>query len=210
MLAESYQPRGTDVNEAPDPYDGLMRAIGTLVNLALRAAMVAILLEARRLPDDPRYAGKAIGTRGLLMIPLSLLVPLAHRLRPRHARYPVWTDNLWLSIHVLDLAGNHFDLYDRYRHFDAIPHAHGTGAGTVVIAELLDLPALGAVGVAQVGHIGLEAQEYYSDVWFGLRNVRGTWDVVNDLLAGAAGSLAYAGALSLLRRGRGRRPARSR
>ena len=52
MLAESYQPRGTDVNEAPDPYDGLMRAIGTLVNLALRSAMVAILLEARRLPDE--------------------------------------------------------------------------------------------------------------------------------------------------------------
>ncbi|HET6380884.1 MAG TPA: hypothetical protein VFH63_07590 [candidate division Zixibacteria bacterium] len=181
-----------------------MRALGTLLNLGLRAVMVAILVEARRKPKDPRYAGKGIGTRGLVMIPLSLVVPLAHALRPRHDRYPLWTDNLWLSIHVLDLVGNHFDWYDRYRHFDAIPHAHGTGAATVVIAELADLPALSAVGVAQVGHIGLEAQEYYSDVWFGLRNVRGTWDVVNDLLAGVAGSLAYAGALSLLRRRRGR------
>ena len=54
--------------------------------------------------------------------------------------YPVWSDNLWLSIFVLDLAGNHFDWYDRYRHFDAIPHAHGTGAATVALAELLDLP----------------------------------------------------------------------
>ena len=42
-----------------------------------------------------------------------------------------------------------------------------------------------AIGAAQIGHIALEAQEYYSDVLFGLRNVRGTWDTVNDLLAAA-------------------------
>ena len=100
----------------------------------------------------------------------------------------------------MGLAGNHFDWYDRYRHFDAIPHAHGTGAATVVAAELLELPPLSAVGLAQLGHILLEAQEYYSDVWFGLRNVRGTWDTVNDLLAGAIGSAAYAAALALARR----------
>jgi hypothetical protein len=56
------------------------------------------------------------------------------------------------------------------------------------------------VGVAQLAHIALEAQEYYSDVWFGLRNVRGTWDTVNDLLAGAAGSAVYAGMLGEWRR----------
>ncbi|HSK92634.1 MAG TPA: hypothetical protein VLA76_01095, partial [Candidatus Angelobacter sp.] len=114
----------------------------------------------------------------------------------RGRRYPLATDSLYLSIFALDLAGNHFDLYDRYRYFDAIPHAHGTGAFTVAIAELLDVPPLSAVGVAQIGHILLEAQEYYSDVLFDLRNVRGTWDTVNDLLAGAAGSAAYATVLA--------------
>jgi len=123
---------------------------------------------------------------------LSLAIPAWQRGSRRRPRYPIWTDNLYLSIFVLDLLGNHFDLYDRYRYFDAIPHAHGTGAATVVVGELLDLPALSAVGVAQLGHIALEAQEYYSDVLFGLRNVRGTWDTVNDLLAGAAGSIVYA------------------
>jgi hypothetical protein len=180
-----------------------MRLIGVLVNLLLRASIVAVLAEALARPNDPRYAGKAIGTRGLVMIPLSLVVPLTHAARGRSGDrrlYPVWTDNLWLSIFVLDLAGNHFDWYERYRHFDAIPHAHGTGAATVAVAELLDLPALSAVGVAQLGHMLLEAQEYYSDVWFGLRNVRGTWDTVNDLLAGAAGSAAYAAALVWVRR----------
>jgi len=136
------------------------------------------------------------------MIPLSLVVPVKYAtLRDESRPYPVWTDNLWLSIFALDLLGNHFDLYDRYRYFDALPHAHGTGAATVVVAQLGKLPALSAVGAAQLGHIALEAQEYYSDVLFGLRNVRGTWDTVNDLLAGAAGSLAYA---AILRWWRGR------
>jgi len=176
-----------------------MRAFGVIVNALLRGTMLAILGEALRRPDDPRYAGKAIGTRGLVMIPLSLVVPAMHATRGRD-RYPVWTDNLYLSIFVLDLLGNHFDLYDRYKYFDAIPHAHGTGAATVVMAELLDLPPLSAVGLAQLAHIGLEAQEYYSDVLFGLRNVRGTWDTVNDLLAGAAGSAIYAALLARARR----------
>ena len=178
-----------------------MRAFGAACNVLLRAGIVAILVEALARGRDPRFAGKAIGPRGLVMIPLSLVVPLAHRLAPRQRAYPVWTDNLWLSIFALDLLGNHFGLYDRYRYFDAIPHAHGTGAATVVAAEILDLQPLSAVGLAQLGHIALEAQEYYSDVAFGLRNVRGTWDTVNDLLAGAIGSAAYAALLSRLRRG---------
>ena len=173
-----------------------MRApIGWLLNLVLRAWIVAVIVEALRRPDDPRFRGKAIGTRGSVMIPASLLFPLAHVLRRGRRRYPVGTDNLYLSLFALDLAGNHFDLYDRYTYFDAIPHAHGTGAFTVAVAELLDLPPLSAVGVAQLGHILLEAQEYYSDVLFDLHNVRGTWDTVNDLLAGAAGSVLYAAVL---------------
>ena len=178
-----------------------MRTLAYLCNVLLRGSMLAILAEALVHRDDPRFAGKAIGPRGLVMIPLSLVVPLAHRSSPRGSEYPVWIDNLWLSIFALDLAGNHFNWYERWRYFDAIPHAHGTGAATVVFAELMELPPLSAVGLAQLGHIALEAQEYYSDVWFGLRNVRGTWDTVNDLLAGAAGSAAYA---VLLRRVRAR------
>jgi hypothetical protein len=180
-----------------------MRLLGIVSNLALRVSILAVLAEALARPHDRRYEGKAIGQRGVVMIPLSLVVPATHLLRTRGRSglsYPLWTDNLWLSIFALDLAGNHFDWYDRYRYFDAIPHAHGTGAATVAVAELLDLPGLSAVGAAQLGHILLEAQEYYSDVRFGLRNVRGTWDTVNDLLAGAAGSAAYAAALAWARR----------
>lgn len=176
-----------------------MRWLGWLTNLALRGFIGFVLADALRHPDDPRYAGKGIGTRGLVMLPASLLVPSVRRTRGARGRYPVWTDDLYLSIFALDLAGNFLGLYDRYTHFDAIPHLHGTGAATWVVAELFDLPALSAVGVAQLTHIGLEAQEYYSDVLFDLHNVRGTWDTVDDLLAGAIGSAAYAGLRRLAR-----------
>ena len=178
-----------------------MRRVGIALNLALRAAIVAVLWDAHANADAPRYVGKAIGTRGLAIIPFSLATPALHLSRRRHSRYPVWTDNLYLSLFALDLGGNLFDLYDRYLYFDLIPHAHGTGAVTVVLAEMGPMPPLSAVGLAQLLHIVLEAQEYYSDVVFGLRNVRGTWDVVNDLLAGAVGSVAYAALRSVLGRG---------
>jgi hypothetical protein len=178
-----------------------MRWLGWLMNLGLRGAMALVITDALRRPNDRRYAGKGIGTRSLTMVPASLLVPAVYASRRgRWSGYPVWTDNLYLSIFALDLAGNYLDLYDRYRYFDAIPHAHGTGAFTVAVAELADQPPMGAVGIAQLLHIGLEAQEYYSDVWFDLHNVRGTWDTVNDLLAGAVGSAVYAGLHRLLRR----------
>jgi hypothetical protein len=176
-----------------------MRRLGWLVNLALRGWIGLVLADALRHPNDPRYAGKGIGTRGLVMLPASLLVPWVHRQRGVHHRYPVWTDDLYLSIFALDLAGNFLGLYDRYTHFDAIPHLHGTGAATWVVADLFELPALSAIGAMQLAHIGLEAQEYYSDVLFDLHNVRGTWDTVDDLVAGAIGSAAYLGLRRLVR-----------
>src|SRR5262245_17740613 len=143
-------------------------------------------------------------------MPSSLLVPalwLRDRRRRRTAGlperpYPAWNDNLWISMLALDLTGNVFDLYDGYKHFDLIPHAHGTGALTVTVAWLLQLPPGQAIAVASVLHGLLEAQEIASDKVFGFRNVRGWWDVVGDLSAGAVGSVGYAVAYEhLIRRG---------
>ena len=187
---------------------------GLVVDIALRVAMLAMLgsvLRAGR--HDPRYAGKGIGVRfGLVAMPSSLLVPalwLGGRRLRRAADvppdpYPAWMDDLWISLLALDLAGNVFDLYDGYKHFDLIPHAHGTGALTVTVAWLLRLPPRRAIAVASVLHGLLEVQEYASDKAFGFRNVRGWWDVVGDLSAGAAGSVAYAVAYERLVRAAGR------
>jgi hypothetical protein len=176
------------------------RVVGAGVNVALRAVIVGVVLDALFNPDDGRYAGKGIGTRGLVLVAASLLIPALQRTTHRGERYPLVTDNLYLSIFALDMAGNYLNLYNRFVLFDLIPHFHGTGAASIVLASLLRRPLLAGIGVAQILHIGLEAQEYYSDVLFDLHNVRGTWDTVNDLLAGAAGSLAYAGIFAAIRR----------
>jgi hypothetical protein len=175
------------------------RVLGVGTNVAMRVVIAGVVLDALLHPDDHRYAGKGIGTRGLALVAASLLIPALQRLARRGERYPLATDNLYLSIFALDLAGNYLNLYNRYVAFDLIPHFHGTGAATLVMSSLLRRPLLAGVGLAQVGHIGLEAQEYYSDVLFDLHNVRGTWDTVNDLLAGTAGSLTYAGIAAVVR-----------
>ena len=181
---------------------------GLALNVALRLHLLYFLAEVLRYPDDPRFAGKAIPVRNALIVGgASLVFPVRHLLRRRRGwrgRYPAWLDALYLSIFWLDMAGNSFDLYDRYTHFDLIPHAHGTGAATVVVQAVLGLPALSAVGVATVLHLLLEAQEYYTDVLAGTHNVRGVADTVNDLLAGLVGTALYSTAYARLA---ARRPA---
>jgi len=176
-------------------------------------AMVAELLRAG--PDDPRFAGKGIAIRFTAVgLPATLLMPAvwAWNRRRRVARemppdpYPAWVDALYLSLFALDLAGNVFDLYDTHTQFDLIPHAHGGGAITVLAAWLFRLPISRAIVASMIGHALLEGQEYASDVAFGLHNVRGAWDVVGDLGAGLAGSLAYAAAYQRFVRDAGREP----
>ncbi len=177
----------------------MSRRLGWALNAALRLSIAYFLAEVLLHPDDPRFAGKAIPVRNLVVVGgLSLLFPGLHLLGRRWPAYPVWADDLYLSIFWLDMAGNSLDLYDRYSYFDLLPHAHGTGAATVVAQAVLGLPALSAVGVATVLHLLLEAQEYSTDVLFGTRNVRGVADTVNDLLAGLAGTVLYGAAAAAL------------
>ncbi|MEX1172640.1 MAG: hypothetical protein WEG56_08510, partial [Chloroflexota bacterium] len=162
-----------------------MRRLGIAVNLAARVAMVAFTLEVLLSPDDPRFADKALGVRNLVIVGVaSLLLPAWQLLRRRGHPYPVWYDNLYLSAFLLDQAGNSFDLYDTYFHFDLIPHAHNTGVGTIILAWLLRLSTPCAIGVVTVVHVLFELQEYYTDVFLGTRNVRGLFDTMNDLAVG--------------------------
>jgi hypothetical protein len=168
--------------------------IGRLLNLVLRLAVAYFLREVIRAPNDPRFAGKAIPIRNLVIVSgLSLLFPAMHFTGKgrRWASYPFGLDNLFLSIFCLDMAGNSLNLYDTHYYFDLLPHFHGSGALGVVLKRALGLPSLSAVGLANMVHILLEAQEYYTDVFFGTHNVRGVSDTVNDLLAGLAGTIAY-------------------
>lgn len=177
-----------------------MRTAGATLNVLLRLSIGYFLAEVLLNPDDRRFAGKAIPIRNLIIVGgLSLLFPALHVARRRWQRYPVWTDNVWLSLFWLDMAGNSFDLYDRYLHFDLIPHFHGTGASAVALQRGFGLTRGRAFVIATALHSALEAQEYATDVLFGTHNVRGWWDSAGDIAAGLLGGVAYLWGPSLLR-----------
>lgn len=178
-------------------------------NLALRAAMLAMVAEVLRASsDDPRFVGKGIGVRFTgVALPATMLVPAVWWRRRRSVPYPAGIDALYVSLFALDLAGNVFDWYDGYKHFDLIPHTHGGGAIAVLFAWLFRMPASHAAGWSIAGHVLLEAQEIASDKVFGLRNVRGWWDVAGDLGAGVVGAVVYAAAYQRWIRDAGREPA---
>lgn len=175
-------------------------ALGVVADAGLRVAMLAMTAAVVRAhPEDPRFAGKGIAVRFMAFgLPATMLVPaLWLRRRIRGGRtaagpFPGWLDSLYLSLFALDLAGNVLDLYDRHRHFDLIPHAHGGGAIAATAAGLFGWSPAKAAAASIAGHVLLEAQEYASDRAFGLRNVRGAWDVVGDLGAGVVGAVVYA------------------
>ncbi len=143
-------------------------------------------------PDDPRFAGKAIPIRNfIIVITLSLLFPILYFWKKKWGRYPFWWDNLYLSIFWLDMFGNSFNLYDSYFYFDLIPHFHSTAALAAVALGAFNFSFWAGVGFANVIHMLLEAQEYYTDVFLKTHNVRGTFDTVNDLTVGLLGTIIY-------------------
>ncbi len=163
-----------------------------LLNAALRLSIAYFLAEVMAKPDDPRFKGKAIPVRNLIVVgSFSLLFPFAHFVLRRWRRYPFAADNLYLSIFWLDMAGNSFNLYDRFKYFDLIPHFHGTGSLAASL-RAFGLNGLEAFGLATGIHVALEAQEYYTDRFFGTHNVGGVADHVNDLVSGLIASPLYA------------------
>jgi hypothetical protein len=166
--------------------------VAILLNALLRLSIGYFLAEVMRNPEDPRFAGKAIPVRNLIIVGgLSLLFPAIHLARRRWPRYPFWVDNLFLSVFWLDMAGNSFDLYDRYLHFDLLPHFYGTGAIDAVFHRGFGLSPAGAFWAANAIHTALEAQENLTDVFFGTHNVRGWWDTAGDLVVGVLSTAAY-------------------
>lgn len=173
---------------------------GLVFNILIRLSILYFLGEVILNPDDLRFAGKAIPVRNLVIVlSLSLLFPILYFWKKRWVgstwlttgKYSFWWDNLYLSIFWLDMAGNSLNLYDSYFYFDLIPHFHSTAALSVVLLGAFGFSFWGGVGLANIIHMLLEAQEYYTDVFFGTHNVRGVFDVVNDLVIGVAGTILY-------------------
>lgn len=161
-----------------------------LVNAGLRLAILGFAVEAARSPDDPRFAGKGIPVRNLILASagITLPMPILHRWRGSGHPYPVAIDSLLLSILALDMAGNSLNLYERRWRFDLIPHCYGPMAGYATL-RAMGVGRLPATLWVNGVHAALEVQEALGDVVFGTRNVRGWWDTIGDLSAGVVGSI---------------------
>lgn len=183
------------------------RLIGWVLDVVLRLAVIGFAIEAVLAgPSDPRFEGKGIAMRDLILAGgvATLIVPALHWVRRRWDRYPVWTDVAFLSILALDMAGNSLNLYEQAWRFDLIPHAYGPAAGLV---GLLLLGVRTWVGLAVINglHVLLEIQEVAGDVVFGTSNVNGAWDSITDLAAGLTASVLVALAWEWFKARNGRR-----
>jgi hypothetical protein len=162
------------------------------VNVLLRLLIVVFTVDALINAGDDRFAGKALGPRNVgILLGLSLLFPLLQAVRGQWKRYPMWYDNLYLSIFALDMAGNSLNLYNTVEWWDHVPHFHGPGALTIVLIGAFGLTRLAAAGFTTILHTALEIQEFYGDVFLHTHNVNGVQDTVNDELYALLGVAAY-------------------
>ena len=166
--------------------------LGITLNVTLRLWILYLMAESIIMTSDPRFAGKAIPVRNLLLVLIScLLFPFFYFLKKRWKKYPVWFDNFYLSVFWLDMIGNSLNLYDTYFYFDLLPHFYGAGVFAAVLVGAFSMPLLSEIGLVNIGHVALEIQEFYSDYLFNLRNVRGAFDAINDLLVGILGAFLF-------------------
>jgi hypothetical protein len=95
-----------------------------LVDLLVKAAVVAFALVPIVRPDASHFAGKAMGVRALLYPSTTLVIPAIWLVAGRPSPYPVWADIALGLPFAIDAGANVFGLF-AIRRFDAIPHASG-------------------------------------------------------------------------------------
>jgi hypothetical protein len=152
-------------------------------------------------PNDRRFSGKGIAMRNALLVgAFSMFLPTLYLLGSKRERFPWAADAVMITVPVADMAGNSLDLYNNHGWYDVLTHFYGTAAVGALVALAANgramRPApfrwLVAVGSTTVLHILLEIQEYWTDVFFGTRNVEGLEDTEGDILAGMCGAISGA------------------
>jgi hypothetical protein len=174
-----------------------------LLTLAVKAALIGLLLLAVVKPDLPQFQGKAMTGRALTYPLAAIVVPLGwwivrHR-RGRPVAYPYALDILLVLPFLIDVGGNALDLYDSISWWDDANHFVNWGILVAAFSQLLlrlpvgrlELAAL-AVGFGGVTAILWEFAEY----WTFIRNspeLRTAYtDTLSDLALGLSGSVVAA------------------
>lgn len=171
---------------------------------ALKAAIVALAVDAFVNSESPRYRGKGMRLRAIGYAGSLLAVPLAWRVRGRKEPYPRGLDALVALPLFADAAGNAVGIYQRAHVDDAIHFANGAVLSAVVgsMAVPRTRTPWEAAGVATAVGIAASAGWEIAE-WIGLKmGAKGmnlTYDdTMEDLIEGSVGAM-LGGLVTLLR-----------
>ena len=173
------------------------------VDLAVKAALVGLLVFAVARQDLPQFHGKAMTGRALIYPLAAVVVPavwwLLSRRRGRRLPYPYALDILLVLPFLIDTAGNAANLYDTISWWDDVNHLVNWAILTAAFGQLLvRLPlqrwaAWGlAVGFGAVTAVLWEFGEYYTFIRHSSELDTAYTDTLGDLALGLTGSAVAA------------------
>ena len=172
-----------------------------VVDMALKAALVGLLLFAVARQDLPQFHGKAVEGRAIAYPVAALVVPVAWWLRRRRhpTPYPFVLDILVVLPFFIDTLGNALNLYDTIGWWDDANHFVNWAILTAAFGQLLvRLPltrwtAWGlAVGFGGVTAILWEFMEYVTFIRNSPELETAYRDTLGDLALGLSGSVLAA------------------
>ena len=173
------------------------------LNLAVKAALVALLLFAVVRPDLPQFRGKAMEGRAVMYPLAAVLVPIGwwvvRRRRRRAPAYPYALDVLLVLPFLIDTAGNALNLYDTIEWWDDFNHFLNWAILVAAFGQLLLRLPVGrlstaglAVGFGAVTAILWEFAEYVTFVRNSPELATAYTDTLGDLGLGLLGSVLAA------------------
>lgn len=172
-----------------------LRAI-LYLDVAVKVALVALLVHAVANPDLPQYSGKAMVGRALTFPIAAFLVPAVWWLGFRSRPYPAAVDLLLIAPFLIDVAGNALDLYDSIEWWDDANHSFNwmlVTAGVALVLRSTGLRRLNcfglAVGFAAVSAIAWELAEYVTFIRFSPELATAYLDTLGDLTLGTLGGM---------------------
>jgi hypothetical protein len=182
----------------------MARRVILVLDVAVKVALIVLLLHAVANPDLPQYSGKAMLGRALVFPIAAVLVPAVWWLRFRGRPYPADVDLLFTTPFLIDVAGNALGLYDSIAWWDDANHFFNWMLVTAAAALVLRSTGLGrlncfglAVGFAAVTAIGWELAEYVTFIRLSPERATAYTDTLGDLTLGTLGGTLGAAIVGL-------------
>jgi hypothetical protein len=176
----------------------------TAAIVTVKAAVIALAVDAFANSTKPRFRGKAMKVRAIGYAGALLIVPIAWRMRGRDADYPRELDLLVALPILVDAGGNGVGMYQNAHVDDAIHFANGALLAGVVGAVAMPRTRTGWEAGAFAAAIGIAAAAVWEIFeWvamkLGAKGMDLTYDdTMADLIEGSAGAV-LGGIVTLLR-----------